>query len=321
MVNEGRILIQIDLSLLRLDEVSPFDFYLQSREDDHNYVLYSKNGSRFTEDLKQELLLNGVKTIYVTDSDYDAYQEYIENNLSAIIHDEDIGPQEKSKIVYSSSKYLMKKLFEDPRIDNIVRTKKTVDHLVDIVLSDSKTTQQLIRITEFDYSTYTHSINVGIISLAFAKDLLNNISEDEFHDLGTGFFLHDIGKAAIPLEIINKSDPLSSSDWMVMKTHPQKGYEILKESGFLNMEAASIVLQHHERIDGSGYPKGLKGGEISFFGKICSIVDSFDALTTNRCYQKAHSSFDALNIIKEKMINKQFDHDVFSKFVAFFSGK
>jgi len=204
-----------------------------------------------TEEIRQELILNGVKTVFVPDSDYDAYQEYIEKNLSAIIKDAGIGPQEKSKIVYSSSKYLIKKLFEDPRIDTIVRTKKTVDTLVDIILSDSTTTQQLIRITEFDYSAYTHSINVGIISIAFAKNILKNIPEEKFHDLGTGFFLHDIGKSMIPLEIINKSEPFSRSDWMVMKTHPKKGCEILRETGFLNEEAASIVLQHHERSDGS----------------------------------------------------------------------
>ena len=303
MENEGRIFILTDLSLLRIDEVSPFDLYLNSAD---KYVLYSKKGLRFTEALRQELILNGVKTVYVPDSDYDVYQEYIEKNLSAIIKDACIGPQEKSKIVCSSSKYLMKKLFEDPRFETIARTKKTVDKRVDTILSDSKITQQLIRLAEFDYSTYTHSINVGIISLAFAKDILENISEEQFHDLGTGFFLHDIGKSLIPLEIINKSEPLSRSDWMVMKTHPQKGCEILRETGFLSEEAASIVLQHHERSDGSGYPKGLKGDEISCLGKICSIVDSFDALTTNRCYQEACSSFNAMNIIKERMINSNY---------------
>ena len=72
-----------------------------------------------------------------------------------------------------------------------------------------------------------------------------------------------------------------------MKTHLQKGYKILKKSGVISEETSTIVLQHHERTDGSGNPKGLKGNEISFLGKICSIVDSFDAQTTNRYYQPA----------------------------------
>jgi HD-GYP domain-containing protein (c-di-GMP phosphodiesterase class II) len=106
-----------------------------------------------------------------------------------------------------------------------------------------------------------------------------------------------------------------------MKTHPQKGYKMLKEAGIIGEESSTIVLQHHERTNGSGYPKGLKDDEISIFGKICSIVDSFDAMTTNRYYQPALSSFEAMNIVKRKMQDKKFDNDIFKQFVTFFSKK
>ena len=106
-----------------------------------------------------------------------------------------------------------------------------------------------------------------------------------------------------------------------MKTHPQKGYKMLKKAGVISEEASTIVLQHHERTDGSGYPKGLKNNELSVLGKICSIVDSFDAMTTNRYYQPALSSFEAMNIIKGKMQGKKFDSDIFKQFVTFFSNK
>ena len=89
----------------------------------------------------------------------------------------------------------------------------------------------------------------------------------------------------------------------------------------ISEEASTIVLQHHERTDGSGYPKGLKDNEISVLGKICSIVDSFDAMTTNRYYQPALSSFEAMNIIKGKMQDKKFDSDIFKQFVTFFPNK
>jgi len=108
MENGGRIFILTDLSLLRIDEVSPFDLYLNSAD---KYVLYSKKGSCFTEELRLELILNGVKTVYVPDSDYDAYQEYIEKNLSAIIKDAGIGPQDKSKIVYGLIMICFRSLF------------------------------------------------------------------------------------------------------------------------------------------------------------------------------------------------------------------
>ena len=106
-----------------------------------------------------------------------------------------------------------------------------------------------------------------------------------------------------------------------MKTHPQKSYKMIKNSGVISEEASTIVLQHQERIDGSGYPKGLKCNRISVLGKICSIVDSFDAMTTNRYYQPAVSSFEAMNVIKGKMQDKKFDKEIFKKFVTFFSKK
>ena len=250
-----------------------------------------------------------------------AYLEYVEWNLQNIVNDQSISAEEKSKLVYNSSKHLFTKLFHEPRIETILRTKKVINHLVDIIVSDQKTTEYLIRITEHDYATYTHSINVGILSLAFAKSILKDVSKKEFYNLGSGFFLHDIGKAVIPLDILNKKGPFGFNDWMIMKTHPQKGYKMLKKAGVISEEASTIVLQHHERTDGSGYPKGLKNNEISVLGKICSIVDSFDAMTTNRYYQPALSSFEAMNIIKGKMQDKKFDSDIFKQFVTFFSNK
>jgi len=316
-----KIFTPIDLTVLRIDEVNPFDFYLKTGPVNNEYVLYSKKGSRFTEEVALELISHGIKLIYVPETDQEAYLEYIEWNLQDIVRDKSISPEEKSKIVYGSSKHLFAKLFQEPRVETILRTKKTINHLVDVILSDSETTESLIRMTEHDYATYTHSINVGILSLAFARDILKDIPAKEFYELGSGFFLHDIGKTLIPLEILNKKGPLSYNDWMVMKTHPQKGYKMLKQAGVINEEASTIVLQHHERTDGSGYPKGLKGDEINIFGKICSIVDSFDAMTTNRYYQPAFSSFEAMSIIKDKMQDKKFDKDIFKKFVTFFSEK
>ena len=252
METEKNIFAPIDLTVLRIDEVNPFDFYLKTGPVNNEYVLYSKKGSRFTEELALELISNGVKIIYVPDTDQEAYLEYVEWNLHDIINDKSIRPEEKSKIVYSSSKHLFTKLFQEPRVETILRTKKTINHLVDIIISDPKTTGHLIRITEHDYATYTHSINVGILSLAFAKDILKDISVKEFYNLGSGFFLHDIGKTLIPLDILNKKGPLDFNDWMLMKTHPQKGYKMLKQAGIINEEASTIVLQHHERTDGSG---------------------------------------------------------------------
>ena len=310
--------IPIDLSVLRIDILKPFDIYLKTKKNGDSYVLYSRRGTYFTPAVKENLLQNRVSTIYVPEDDRDTYQQYIEENLNHIISDAGVSSEHKSKVVYESGKYLMERLFENPRADMIARTRKTVDNIVNLILSDATTTRHLIRITQYDYYTYTHSVNVGVFSVAFARALLTGITNKTFYDLGLGFFLHDIGKSRIPREILNKRGPLDDDEWKVMKTHPELGYHILQESGFISRESAIIVLQHHERADGSGYPRGLQGERINLYGKICSLADVFDAMTTKRCYQKAFSPFEALNVIRDTMLRREFDKDFFEKFVTLF---
>ena len=313
--------IPVDLNVLRIDKLKPFDIYLKTGKRWQGFVLYSRRGSYFTERIRQTLLLNGIATIYVPEKNRDVYQQYVEDNLQHIIKDKNIPPAEKSKIVYDSSRYLMEQLFENPRANMFSRTKKTVNNIVRLILSDRETTTNLIRISEYDYYTYTHSVNVGILSVAFARELLKGVTEQEFYDLGLGFFLHDIGKSLIPLKILHKKGSLNEEEWAIMKTHPEMGYKILEDTGFIKKESALIVMQHHERGDGSGYPRGLMGDDIHVFGKICSLADTFDAMTTKRCYQRAYSAFEACNIIKENIIHKEFDKDFFSKFIRLFSNE
>ena len=127
------------------------------------------------------------------------------------------------------------------------------------------------------------------------------MSDDEFQRLGAGFTLHDVGKSRVPLDILNKQGPLDDAEWDVIRTHPAQSANILKETGHLTAEARIVALQHHERFDGTGYPRKLKGKEIHKFAQICAIADVFDALTTNRAYRKAMGSFEALNVMKGDM--------------------
>jgi len=254
--------IPLDLYVLRLDCIKPFDLYVRIDRYREKYVLYSRAGAYFNSRVRQQLLMNNVTTVYIPDEQRDLYQQYVEDNLPHIVTDTLIKPAEKSRIVYDSSTYLMRRLFEEPRAEIISRAKKTVNTVVKLILTDRGATNHLIRLTEHDYYTYTHSINVGVFSVAFARDLLHGVSERDFYELGLGFFLHDIGKASIPLEILNKPGPLTAEEWEIMKTHPENGYRILSDLGFIREESAAIVLQHHERMSGSGYPRGLRGDQI-----------------------------------------------------------
>ena len=158
---------------------------------------------------------------------------------------------------------------------------------------------------------------MGVLGIALAKSLFKDSTNHDMRALGVGFFLHDVGKVGIDPSIITKPGKLTSDEMQEMKRHPSLGYKLLHETRQLTEEAKTIVLQHHERIDGSGYPKGLCGGDIHVYGRICSIADVYDALTSDRPYRKRMPPFTALKIMQDEMIH-HFQKDLFQKFVLMF---
>ncbi len=236
------------------------------------------------------------------------------------IRNEHLPPEIKAKIVYSRSLDIMKNLFESPKAEAIQEVKETAYDIVDLILGDNDTSNCLLQIGAHDYYTYTHSVNVGVLSISLIKKLYKGYNEQVMHDLGAGFFLHDIGKVRVDPAIINKPGKLTIEEMHQMQRHTSKGYKVLAEAGHLNNECKKIVLHHHEREDGSGYPRGLSGYQIHDYGRICSISDVFDALTSNRSYHKSMQLYDALTYMKEKMLH-HFHKEIFAEFVRLFMKK
>jgi cyclic di-GMP phosphodiesterase len=238
--------------------------------------------------------------------------------LREAIHDKKLPPEKKSKVVYQCSLDLVTRLFEDPKSENIREAKAGIAEIADLIISDDATSTALLEITSYDYYTYTHSVNVGVFSLLLAKSLLSGSGAHNMHELGAGFFLHDIGKVRVDPAIINKPGKLSDDEMAIMRTHPDQGYAILSETHQLTEECRIIVSQHHERQDGTGYPRKLKGEEIHLYGRICSIADVYDALTAERSYKKKMDTFRALQLMKEQLLN-HFHKDIFEAFVLLFA--
>ncbi|MGE5629496.1 MAG: HD-GYP domain-containing protein [Caulobacteraceae bacterium] len=142
---------------------------------------------------------------------------------------------------------------------------------------------------------YTHSIDVAIISLMIAAELKYN--DDELWNLGLGAFLHDVGKLLIPKPILQKPGPLNDQEMEFMRQHCELGKSSL-EPYCLPKEGMDIILQHHERLDGSGYPKGLKGDEICRNARIVMIADVVDAITSGRPYKPTQEMNEAIKILR-----------------------
>ena len=244
-------------------------------------------------------------------------QSVASENLKEVLADKKMPPTERARAIHTHSVDLMKGLWQNPTGEQIAEFKKTVFGVVDVVFSDDATNSQLLKITSYDYDTYIHSVNVGVLAISLAKEILRKQDRHDMHALGAGFFLHDIGKVYIDEAIINKPGKLTEEEMNIMRKHPAMGFKLLNETKQISIESRLAVLQHHERHNGKGYPRKLRGEDIHIYGRICSVADVFDALVSKRPYKAQLKPFDALKLMKEEMLD-HFHKDVFEKFVLLF---
>jgi HD-GYP domain-containing protein (c-di-GMP phosphodiesterase class II) len=240
------------------------------------------------------------------------------DKLGDAIKDRTLPALEKSRVVRDTTMTMMESLMDKPTAKNIRAVKTAITEIVKMMLTDDETASYLTKITSHDFYTYTHSVNVGFLGVSMAKILFRDSKQHNLHELGVGFFLHDIGKVQIDPAIINKPGRLTDDEMNIIRKHPSMGFKILSDAHQMTEECKTIVLHHHERYDGTGYPKKLRGEEIHFYGKICAIADVYDALTSNRPYREPLDPFDALILMKKEMIN-HFQRDLYEKFVLMLS--
>lgn len=162
-----------------------------------------------------------------------------------------------------------------------------------------------------DRYTYGHTERVVIYSKYFGEYI--NLTEEEKIKLQVSAYLHDIGKLEIPEEVLNKKEKLTQSERQMFINHPQVGVDLIKNIEQLS-EFKLIIKHHHERYDGNGYPSGLKGLDIPYLSRILTIVDSFDAMTSNRTYNKVKTKEEAIKELRDQA-GKQFDPDLVEKFI------
>ena len=167
-------------------------------------------------------------------------------------------------------------------------------------------------VEEKDKATEGHCSRIERLALQIGERL--GLSGDRLIALSYAAYLHDVGKVKVPDEILNKPGPLTDAEWEEMRKHPDYGAEMLKEKDFLK-DAAEIVRAHHERYDGTGYPRGLKGEEIPIEARIIAVVDAYDAMTSDRPYRKALPKEKAIAELK-KNAGTQFDPRVVKAFLS-----
>ncbi|MGL5614626.1 MAG: HD-GYP domain-containing protein [Sarcina sp.] len=202
--------------------------------------------------------------------------------------------KKKFKLLEEKEKYLnsLEELSEE-LYENIISNKKLMIGLVDIKTMDAY--------------TYQHSLNVAVISIVMGVGF--KLPKRKLLDLCMGALLHDIGKIFIGKDIIQKPSRLTDAEFEAIKNHPKAGYDYLHKNDSISTSSKIVILQHHEKIDGSGYPKGLLGNDINLLAKIVAVADVYDALTSDRPYKLAMCPNEAFEFILSKA-DSMFDFEV-----------
>ncbi|PKM83845.1 MAG: hypothetical protein CVU88_00925 [Firmicutes bacterium HGW-Firmicutes-13] len=196
---------------------------------------------------------------------------------------------------------------------NIKFAYETVDLLTEQLLSHCSLMLQLAAVKVIDEYSFSHMVNVAIYASSFARSL--NYSPNAIKDICLAGILHDIGKAKIPQDILQKPGKLTEEEFEIIKRHPKLGYDELNKIQELKEHVRQAVLQHHERANGSGYPLGLKGKEISLYSQVISIADFYDALTSDRCYRGRVLPHEAAEILMGSSSLNDFDIELVRLFL------
>ncbi|MDH5444757.1 MAG: HD-GYP domain-containing protein [Gammaproteobacteria bacterium] len=222
---------------------------------------------------------------------------------------------DNARHIYQEATGVIHHLYEEVRLGKQVvleHIEPITEKIVNSVFRNKDALISLTRIKDKDQYTFKHSVSVSGLLASFALD--RGFSRERIRQVVLGGLLHDVGKMQVPAEILNKPEKLTDSEYEIMKSHVIHGMGLLTELPGLTQDAMDVVTMHHERIDGSGYPRGLKGNEIPMVGQMSMIVDVYDALTSVRCYKNAWEPSYTLKKMLE-WCGRQFNQELVSHYI------
>ncbi len=222
---------------------------------------------------------------------------------------------ERAAKICARGKESVVSMFQEARMGKAIdyaAAGELVEEISNSVMRNPGALISLARLRSADDYTYMHSVAVCALMVALARQL--SLDEEQTREAGMAGLLHDLGKALTPTEVLNKPGKLTDEEFRIIKKHPVDGHRLLIESGGASEVSLDVCLHHHERVDGSGYPKGLKGDEISLYAKMGAVCDVYDAITSNRPYKGGWDPAESIRKMTE-WSQSHFDQRIFHAFV------
>ena len=345
-----RRLMSIPPGVIIPGSLPKFRIYVLSPQG--QYILWAQEGNTVTPDQLARLSNFGLKEVFVDLDEAFKYEEYLESHLEPILEHPGTSDSQKAEIFSKVSTNVVKGAFETSlglgRMgpDVVQRTQAMIEKAL-IFIAEAKSLQTVTKMIGHDYKTYEHATKVLWFTVAFLghhPEILERVQPgsptfDEerrtevLRQCGVAALLHDIGKACISQEILNKDGPLDQVEWEILKRHPSDGTAMLLDSD-MPLFVKKAVLHHHEDFGGGGYPMNLEGANITILGRVLRIMDVFDAMTSRRPYKEAVPPLKAVQIMvgtpeekkdgepsgqddRDRGMRRCFDDELLRKFIVF----
>ncbi|MCX6126979.1 MAG: HD domain-containing protein [Proteobacteria bacterium] len=297
----------------RLLDNSLTDFDLFVKVGGH-FLLYSGNGYKWERSELEGLVRNGYQSLWIHPSAANKAVVYEKLNLLPQLA-RDLAPAKRILSIQDIGAAFTKYLYEGELTEACVhRADSLATQVIECIKEDPGCIREISGLANHDMYTYLHSIRVATYATAIAIKM-GILDDHHLKIIAMGGIFHDIGKASVPLAIINKQGPLLDTEWAQMKSHPLQGFERTKDS-LLNHVSREIIVHHHERLNGSGYPHGLDKNAILTEVQIATLADIFDALTSSRSYQNKRTRFEALDFIKNRLLRSDVSAEAFKGLIG-----
>ncbi len=253
--------------------------------------------------------------IFIESSSRGAFQQYLQSLVNDGDYLKTLSDENRSALVSEVVRDVLGGAFKTNSTTTIVGTANVLgQHIASLITETQLSVTGLSKILYHDYGTFTHSANVALYSSLLA--LRMGLQEYSIEDIAVGGLLHDIGKLDIDDKILNKPGKLDDMEFRIIKKHPLKGYRLLVSDPNVTTCQLLMAYQHHEKMDGSGYPVGIGSEEISQVGRLCAVVDVYEALTSKRPYRSAMRPEQAIEIM-ERDAGKHLDAEILDVWKGF----
>ncbi|MFZ5451140.1 MAG: HD-GYP domain-containing protein [Thermodesulfobacteriota bacterium] len=325
LINKKQIYLPMPIKNLLPGEKVNFDVFNKIKciqKMDYNYHIFISKGDICQPTLIDDFKERGINYVYFREQDGAEVLQYLYHNLSLLLKDQKMPPAKKAEMVYDTAFIWTRRFYYEKQNRSPAEIKagfKLIACLLKILSQDEQHLQWLLKLRRNGEKLYAHSLNTSILGIAFTKYL--GWPDNEIMEFAQGALLHDIGMVEVPQKLLNKPGRLSQIEMDLIKQHPHDSYRIIKEILPLSVNPMVMILQHHECGDGSGYMQGLRLASINHYARILRIIDSYEAMISNRSWREKYDSLDALQEIRKDWSDRGiFDTNYLIEFIKFLSG-